>query len=238
MLKMVSLELTAIFEYWFYCLSFPFLGLQPQFVKDDPRALCKTEGIRMCLNYGTGSGRKTARLDNEDLQKLYNDKIDDAAAFNSMREHVVVQNALDPLKPAAIAIVYFWLELHSNENLLGENAVDSLLSGLHVGKADVFLVSYEDFLFCTFIIISKPCSYFELSAILSLQLLQALSRLIKEPSNLPDGVIHVPADHWLPKSSTQLILSREPAKVAWIADWMRMCAMLFLWQKSKCVCGM
>ena len=151
---MLKNELAAIFEYWFYCLSSSFLGLQPQFVKDDPRALCKTGGIILCLNYGTAGSRATARLDNDDLRKLYNDKIDDVAAFNSIREHVVVQNALGLLKTSAVAIVYSWLELNSNRNLLGENAVESLLSGLHVAHADVFLVSYEDFRFCTFTIIS------------------------------------------------------------------------------------
>ena len=123
------------------------MGLQPHSVKDDPRALCKTEGIRLCQTYEAARTKKTARLANADLMKLYNDKIDDAAAFNSMREHVVVQNAYDPLDTSAVGIVYFWLELKSNGRLLDENAVDSILSALHVAHADVFLVSYEDFLF-------------------------------------------------------------------------------------------
>jgi hypothetical protein len=141
--------------------------------EDDPRALCKTEGIRLSQNYQTrkGSTIRNARLDKAELTKLYNDKVDYKTAFNSMRRHVVVANACDPLNTSAVAIVYFWLEMKSNVRLLGENAVDSILSALHVAHADVFLVSYEEFIsyFCTFIIYNQPCSYLELSAILSFQ---------------------------------------------------------------------
>ena len=118
-----------------------------------------------------GSTIRNARLDKAELTKLYNDKVDYKTGFNSMRRHVVVANACDPLNTSAVAIVYFWLEMKFHVRLLGENAVDSISSAVHVAHAEVFLVSYEDFIsyFCTFIIYNQPCSYLELSAILSFQ---------------------------------------------------------------------
>ena len=104
--------------------------MQPHSVTDDPKALCETEGIRVCQNYGATRDKRTARLDTADFMKLYNDKIDDAAAFTEMRNHVLVQNVGDPLHTSAVTIVYFWLEFGNERNpdarLLGEHAADSI----------------------------------------------------------------------------------------------------------------
>ena len=64
-----------------------------------------------------------------------------------MRHHVLLEDGRDPLDTSAVAIVYFWLEMKSNVRLLSQNAVDGILSSLHVAKADVYLVSYEDTFF-------------------------------------------------------------------------------------------
>ena len=140
---------------------------------------CKIEGIKR--SQVTGSGK--VKLKWAELIKLYNGKVDDVMAFSSMLQHVSVQERLDPLTTSAVAIVYFWYEFQSDLRLLGQNAVDSILSALHAAHADVYLVSYEDEYVCSTFEKHQPRSYFELSsytglaAVLSFQLYWACSRL-------------------------------------------------------------
>jgi hypothetical protein len=117
--------------------------LQPFLIKDDPRARCTTEGIKQCRNFGP---RKAARLKSSELTQLCNDKIDDVRAFNAMRQQVLEAEGHDALDTSAVAVVYFWLDFWDSPDgrMLGQNAVDGILSALHVAHAAVYLVSYED----------------------------------------------------------------------------------------------